>query len=570
MPARPQPSAPLLNFDRSSAEAGFELPRGFWRIKLEAPAGVWTAGKIAWGRKLHESAIAVDSQLTLASLRPTPARFHTDHGEDFRLAFHQFGTLEGLSALIATGVQTVARTPRGALNLAGASLPAGCTLVPGWSRAPFAAFDQTSRSTHAHIVDDQGVARAIDSAGSATPLADIPGDDAVLFGSIADALFPGALERVLEALQSSPVVTWDQAPSSGQKRDLVLQPAAPPTLPAALNLVGDGWAVRADAYRSALAKSGADRLTAKRRLLADRLHIHETLSRTGRSASSTYPTQPPPSPSATGTLDVTVIIPTRDQPAHLRACLESLNATQPAHREIVIVDHLTQDPEALGLINMARKNGAKVVKADGAFNFSRLINLGAAQATSRYFCFLNNDVAANAPDWLKALVDEAQTESVGVVGAELRFPDGRLQHAGLVNSTPVGPRHVGLYTDAADRGPEDMLDHTREVLGVTGACFITPRDLYERLNGFDETYPSDYNDLDYCLRCREAGYRILVTPHAVLTHAEGASRGRLTPHDEQLYERMLARHPVLKQIDPYFSPRCEQSPPGWRLRKLRP
>lgn len=192
MPARPQPSAPLLKFDRSSAEAGFELPRGFWRIKLEAPAGVWTAGKIVWGRKLHESAIAVDSQLTLASLRPTPARFLTDHGEDFRLAFHQLGALEGLSALIATGVQTVARTPRGALNLAGASLPAGCTLLPGWSRPPFAGFEPASSSLRAHIVDERGVARAIGDAGNTTPLADIPGEDALLFGSIAEALFPGA------------------------------------------------------------------------------------------------------------------------------------------------------------------------------------------------------------------------------------------------------------------------------------------------------------------------------------------------------------------------------------------
>lgn len=567
---RPLPhDAPKLRVPRTEAEAGFELPKGLWRIQLDAPAGVWTAGEILCEGDSHPHALAIDNDLLFAATRSQRARFLTRHGDACCLSFYRLDLLRGLAALAGAAVSSFCATPRAALNRMWRSLPAARALIPVWRKPPFAAFDRSALSAGAYVLASDLVARPLQGEEPPRQLNQLRPDEAIFCGATGDRLYPGALSRILEALRSAPVVTWDQSAPSGRRGDEVLHPARAPFLPAAFDRVGDAWAVRAGELRTALTQHANDIEAARRHLLATRLHIHETLSQPVQDPA--IPHQGPARPAnSADPLDVSIIIPTRDRPAHLRACLEILKATQPGPREIILVDHRTEDPEAVALIDQASAEGATVVRAEGPFNFSRLVNIGATHASSRYLCLLNNDVTARTPDWLAALCEAAESREVGVVGAELHFPDGRLQHAGIVNSTALGLRHAGLGLGRGDRGPQNLLDDVREVLGVTGACLLTPRSLYAQLKGFDEAYPSDYNDIDYCLRAREAGYRVLCTPRATLIHDEGATRGRRSEQDEAQLARLKSRHNILDQIDPYFSPRCESAPPHWRLRKLRP
>src|SRR5262249_30246175 len=156
------------------------------------------------------------------------------------------------------------------------------------------------------------------------------------------------------------------------------------------------------------------------------------------------------------------------------------------------------------------------------FNWSAVNNLGAQHATGDYLLFLNDDMEVLGPGWIEALLEFAQQKEIGAVGAKLLFPDGGLQHVGVtvLDGKPGHPfygypkQHTGYYC-------RNVLPHN--CAAVTGACLMTRREVFHELGGFDESFPLNYNDVDYCLRLRQAGYRIVYTPHATLSHYEGAT-----------------------------------------------
>jgi GT2 family glycosyltransferase len=245
---------------------------------------------------------------------------------------------------------------------------------------------------------------------------------------------------------------------------------------------------------------------------------------------------------------VSIVIPTRDHVHLLRRCLLGLRERTAYQRvEVLIVDNHSVEAATRELLDTC---GARVVRDDTPFNFSRLCNLGARLARGEHLLFLNNDTEPLANGWLMAMLELSQRPSVGVVGAKLYHLDGRLQHVGIV---------VGINGTAAQvfRGtaPDHPGYHGRSVTvhecsAVTGACLMTRREVFEKVGGFDEAFPVNFNDVDYCLRVRERGYRVLFTPHAPLLHHEFATRAwEPEPPEADLFQRRWGH-----VRDPYHNP----------------
>ncbi|HXJ84307.1 MAG TPA: glycosyltransferase [Candidatus Methylomirabilis sp.] len=266
----------------------------------------------------------------------------------------------------------------------------------------------------------------------------------------------------------------------------------------------------------------------------------------------------------TGTPLVSIIIPTRDRWSLLQQCLRSIEErTRYARYEIIVVDNDSTEPETLeGLQEIAGK--WRVYPHPGPFNFSAINNFAATQARGEQFVFLNNDTQVVEPDWLTALLEHAQRPEVGAVGARLLYPDGRIQHAGLV----LG---LGGVADHAFKGlPGDTLTYralanvVRNVSGVTAACMMVPRKAFEDIGGFDERLRVSFNDVDLCLRLRARGYLIVCTPFAVVYHHESSTRGRLQPPGEEDLTWTIWGD-LIRKGDPYYNPNLTLSRTDWSL-----
>jgi GT2 family glycosyltransferase len=234
-------------------------------------------------------------------------------------------------------------------------------------------------------------------------------------------------------------------------------------------------------------------------------------------------------------LKVSIIIPTRDRAELLSRCIETMESlTDYANYEIVVVDNESRTPAAKRYLGGLKH---RVLSFDGPFNFSAICNYGARNSSGELLLFLNNDVEVIEPGWLTAMVEHGQRREIGAVGALLLFPDGSVQHAGiLLGNDPVAQHaYFGEPADSFSNG--GFLQMIRNYSAVTGACLLTRRAVLEECGGFDETgFAVSYNDVDLCLRMRDRGYRIVYTPHAKLVHHESASRGyeRSNPAEAQL------------------------------------
>jgi len=232
--------------------------------------------------------------------------------------------------------------------------------------------------------------------------------------------------------------------------------------------------------------------------------------------------------------EVTAIIPTRDHPGLLEACVTGLleQTDYPALR-LCIVDNGSRSERALRLLQrLERMAGVSVMRIDAPFNFSSLNNAAARVAASPLLAFINDDILVVEPDWLKVMAALAVRPDVGAVGAKLFYPDGRIQHAGIVLG--VGPHRVAGHefrgAPGESPGPQGRLMVTREVSAVTAACMVVDRSRFLAVGGFDEAgLPVAFNDVDLCLKLGARGWRTLWTPQARLMHLESASRGSDKP-----------------------------------------
>jgi GT2 family glycosyltransferase len=270
-----------------------------------------------------------------------------------------------------------------------------------------------------------------------------------------------------------------------------------------------------------------------------------------------------------------IVIPTRDQAGVLEACLRSLfERTCLQDFTVLVVDNGSREPRTFELFRKYSEQYPErfsVLRDEGAFNFSRLANGGARATHGSYLLLLNNDVEVAAPDWLTAMLEQAQRPSIGCVGARLLYPDGTVQHAGVVLGRGQPPMHVFRHVDLEAPEYVSRLQLVTNYSAVTGACLLVRRKVFEEVGGFDEGLAIDYNDIDFCLRVRERGYYNVVVPQATLWHHELVSRGSSQASAES--RRRLAverahfesRWPQYLAGDPHLSPHLAPRNGGLKL-----
>lgn len=240
---------------------------------------------------------------------------------------------------------------------------------------------------------------------------------------------------------------------------------------------------------------------------------------------------------------ISLIIPTRDRADLMRNCLDGLAMlTYGGSIELVIVDNGSRDADAIQLLSsLACRKNVKVIRDDGAFNFSRLINRGAQLSTGEFLCLLNNDVEPIDGQWLTEMVRFAARAGAGAVGALLLYPDGSVQHAGVT----VG---IGGAAGHGQRSvsPDDLHNFawhgvSRSVSAVTAACLVVSKASYMNVSGLDEeNFPVAFNDVDFCLKLTRAGLTNVYAANARLIHHESLSRGSdLEPTKRRRFEREL-------------------------------
>jgi GT2 family glycosyltransferase len=256
------------------------------------------------------------------------------------------------------------------------------------------------------------------------------------------------------------------------------------------------------------------------------------------------------------TAKVSIIIPTKDKPELLRACLSSLlKYTTYPNYEIILVDTGSTQRETLRYYEelQAEPNVRLVEYPHAPFNFSATNNFGAGFATGDMLLFLNNDTEVLNADWLEEMAGWMERPGVGVVGAKLIRPDETIQHAGVVIGLGGHASHVFDGCSKQYYSIFGSPDWYRNYQAVTGACLMIRRELFATVGGFDEAYLIGYSDTTLCLAAIEQGYRVVYTPFACLLHHEGGSRGYYLPPSDVLraYGEM---QPAIEAGDPYFNP----------------
>jgi GT2 family glycosyltransferase len=266
-------------------------------------------------------------------------------------------------------------------------------------------------------------------------------------------------------------------------------------------------------------------------------------------------------------LSTTIVIPTRNRHRLLQACIDSIRpAVERTKAELMIVDNDSTDPAMLAYLDEIEGDLATVLHVPGDFNFPRLNNRAAKAAHGEVLCLLNNDVKALDDHWLEEMLSRIAVGDVGAVGALLVWPSGVVQHGGVVLGPSFAAKHAFNDRIDGDAGYGDLLRIAHECSAVTAACLVTRRQDYLEVGGMDEIrFPVNFNDVDYCLKLRANGKRIVFTPHAKLAHLESASRGADIGTDQtSRFDRELRnlreKWGTVLAADPYYSPLLSRDP----------
>lgn len=259
---------------------------------------------------------------------------------------------------------------------------------------------------------------------------------------------------------------------------------------------------------------------------------------------------------------VSLIIPTRNGLDLVRQCIDSIFAkTRYKNYEILLVDNHSDDPKALEYFaSLAADNRIRVLRDERPFNYSALNNAAVLQARGEYVGLLNNDLEVISPEWLEEMMSLAMQSDVGAVGARLWYPNDTLQHGGVIIGLGGVAGHSHKHLRKYEPGFFYRAKLIQTMTAVTAACLVIKKSIYQEVGGLDETnLKVAFNDVDFCLRVCEAGYRNVWTPYAELYHHESATRGyedtpkkKLRFRDEVLY--MKKRWGDSLMNDPTYSP----------------
>lgn len=258
---------------------------------------------------------------------------------------------------------------------------------------------------------------------------------------------------------------------------------------------------------------------------------------------------------------ISIIIPTKNHLNVLRRCLESIEQkTDYPNYEIILVDNGSDEKDVLKYYNTLSYKVIWCDNVDGRFNFSHMVNCGVENSDGEYIVLLNNDTEVIASNWLKDLLVYTQIPGVGITGCKLLYADGTVQHAGVVMKMFNGiAGHAFKLLPDWDGGYLSYANTARNYSAVTAAAFMTTREIYNQAGLFDEeNFSVSFNDVDFCLRVRELGYRVVFSPSAKLYHHEGKSRGveqsgyYSNPREEY---NLISRWGLNTQYrDPYYNP----------------
>ena len=259
---------------------------------------------------------------------------------------------------------------------------------------------------------------------------------------------------------------------------------------------------------------------------------------------------------------VSLIIPTRNAIGLVRQCIESIQArTDYPNWEIILVDNGSDDPAALAYFEeLAAQPRIRVLRDDGPFNYSALNNQAVAIAHGEFVGLINNDIEVMSPGWLSEMVSLARQQGVGAVGARLWYPDMTLQHGGVVIGLGGVAGHSHKRLPRGMHGYAQRAVLVQSFSAVTAACLVVRKSAYAQVGGLDAVnLKVAFNDVDFCLRLREAGYRNVWTPYAELIHHESATRGDdIAPEKRERFQRevlyMKQRWPAVIAHDPAYNP----------------
>lgn len=268
----------------------------------------------------------------------------------------------------------------------------------------------------------------------------------------------------------------------------------------------------------------------------------------------------------TGHPKISVLIPSKDHIDDLDRCLTSLYKNAGYDNfEVIVIENNSTDPATFAYYEAAEKryDGLKVVTwPEKGFNFSAINNFGRKAASGEYLLLLNNDVEVRNGGWLTELLRPcAHPGGAAICGAMLYYPDETLQHAGVVTGLGGYAGHSHKYKKAGGSGYMFRTATVQDFSAVTGACLLVKASVWDEVDGLDEKFAVAFNDVDFCLRVRDRGYRIAWTPYAQLTHYESKSRGgdekdpakaaRFAAEQQRLYD-IHGKADILD--DPYYNP----------------
>ena len=266
----------------------------------------------------------------------------------------------------------------------------------------------------------------------------------------------------------------------------------------------------------------------------------------------------------TGSPLISVLIPNKDHTDDLDRCLTSLYQNAGYDNfEVIVIENNSTDPATKAYYEKLpdRYANCRVVAYSGGFNFSRINNFGRKFANGKFLLLLNNDIEIISGNWLTQMVAEASQPGVAACGAMLYYPDDTIQHAGIITGLGGYAGHSHKYHKRGGSGYMFRLATVQDYSACTAACLLVRTSAYDAVGGLDEAFTVAFNDVDFCLRLREKGWRIVWTPYAELYHHESKSRGsdeedpakkaRFAKEQARLYE-VHGKQNILH--DPYYNP----------------
>lgn len=299
--------------------------------------------------------------------------------------------------------------------------------------------------------------------------------------------------------------------------------------------------------------------SAKRALSA---HL-ERLGLSGRIEDSVVPTTYKIQYDIKGTPLVSIIIPNKDHTDDLEKCLSSVYGKSTYKNfEVIVVENNSTEEETFEYYKEAQSKykDLKVITWENGFNYSAINNFAVKQANGEYVLLLNNDIEVITPDWLEQMLMFAQRDDVGAVGAKLYYSDDTIQHAGVIVGLGGVAGHSHKYFDRDNPGYMARASIAQNLSACTAACLLIRKSVYEEIGGLDENYAVAFNDIDFCMAIRKAGYLIVFTPYAEFYHYESKSRGdEDTPEKRARFNSEVFRFQdkwgeELKKGDPYYNP----------------